>query len=401
MKIKYCYLRVLYVDYNNTIIGYSLVFSSADFSEIYEEIVPSDKIFDVLNSGYTYDFNIVSGVLMCEDVPRITASETDYNLFSIKRRINFDDDTIYSFILEGMRNDYLIVDDSILEVDEYTGGAVAKFDRIQIAKSTMSMYVNMYDSSDIYHQTLAYLHDGIIELKPFYVAVPTSARPLKFDKIQVAKKINNVEYDIYVVKDVPIYSSAMITATALINKAVQMSLKYDAMIRGLESYMRFINEALGDTQESNYKWVGKNTSLKSDYGVYFESSMKKLTRKECNDVIDAIVYSIVPESANVADAMELLKKKGFSPLQLAAAVGIIHVVYATETVADCLSLGAQYLSDARRCKLKTDLFLYRIRVTSYIMRIPLVDKKRPILDGSEENAYTLVNACNYYGEVNR
>lgn len=95
------------------------------------------------------------------------------------------------------------------------------------------------------------------------------------------------------------------------------------------------------------------------------------------------------------------KEKGFSPLQLAAAVGIIHVVYATETVADCLSLGAQYLSDARRCKLKTDLFLYRIRVTSYIMRIPLVDKKRPILDGSEENAYTLVNACNYYGEVSR
>lgn len=66
----------------------------------------------------------------------------------------------------------------------------------------------------------------------------------------------------------------MVTATALINKAVQMSLKYDAMIRGLESYMRFINEALGDTQETNYKWVGKNTSLKSDYGVYFESSMK-------------------------------------------------------------------------------------------------------------------------------
>lgn len=301
MKIKYCYLRVLYVDYNNTIVGYSLVFSSADFSEIYEEIVPSDKIFDVLSSGYTYDFNIVSGVLMCEDVPRITASETDYNLFSIKRRINFDDDTIYSFILEGMLNDYLIVDDSILEVDEYTGGAVAKFDRIQIAKSTMSMYVNMYDSSDIYHQTLAYLHDGIIELKPFYVAVPVSTKTLKFDRVQVAKKINNVEYDIYVVKDVPIYSSAMVTATALINKAVQMSLKYDAMIRGLESYMRFINEALGDTQETNYKWVGKNTSLKSDYGVYFESSMKKLTRKECNDVIDAIVYSIVPESASVAD----------------------------------------------------------------------------------------------------
>lgn len=96
-----------------TIVGYSLVFSSADFSEIYEEIVPSDKIFDVLSSGYTYDFNIVSGVLMCEDVPRITASETDYNLFSIKRRINFDDDTIYSFILEGMLNDYLIVDDSV------------------------------------------------------------------------------------------------------------------------------------------------------------------------------------------------------------------------------------------------------------------------------------------------
>lgn len=253
MKIKYCYLRVLYVDYNNTIVGYSLVFSSADFSEIYEEIVPSDKIFDVLSSGYTYDFNIVSGVLMCEDVPRITASETDYNLFSIKRRINFDDDTIYSFILEGMLNDYLIVDDSILEVDEYTGGAVAKFDRIQIAKSTMSMYVNMYDSSDIYHQTLAYLHDGIIELKPFYVAVPVSTKTLKFDRVQVAKKINNVEYDIYVVKDVPIYSSAMVTATALINKAVQMSLKYDAMIRGLESYMRFINEALGDTQETNYK----------------------------------------------------------------------------------------------------------------------------------------------------
>lgn len=139
-----------------------------------------------------------------------------------------------------MLNDYLIVDDSILEVDEYTGGAVAKFDRIQIAKSTMSMYVNMYDSSDIYHQTLAYLHDGIIELKPFYVAVPVSTKTLKFDRVQVAKKINNVEYDIYVVKDVPIYSSAMVTATALINKAVQMSLKYDAMIRGLESYMRFI-----------------------------------------------------------------------------------------------------------------------------------------------------------------
>lgn len=204
MKIKYCYLRVLYVDYNNTIVGYSLVFSSADFSEIYEEIVPSDKIFDVLSSGYTYDFNIVSGVLMCEDVPRITASETDYNLFSIKRRINFDDDTIYSFILEGMLNDYLIVDDSILEVDEYTGGAVAKFDRIQIAKSTMSMYVNMYDSSDIYHQTLAYLHDGIIELKPFYVAVPVALKyqynGLKSDAYHKDKNDDLVSF-VYLYKD--------------------------------------------------------------------------------------------------------------------------------------------------------------------------------------------------------
>lgn len=401
MEIKYCYLRVLYVDYNNSIVGYSLVFSSADFSEIYEEIVPSEKISEVLNSGYTYDFNIVSGVLMCESVPRITASETDYNLFSIKKRINFDDGTIYSFILKGMLKDYLIIDSSVLDVEEYTGGAIAKFDRIQVAKSTMSMYVNMYDNSDIYHQTITYLHDGILELKPFYVAVPAGTESLKFDRVQVAKKINNIEYDIYVVKDIPIYSSAMITAPALINKAVQMSLKYDAMIQGLESYIRFINESLGDAQDVNYKWVGNNTSLKSDYGVYFESSVKKLTKKECNDVIRAIVYSVVPESKSISDAIKFLRERGFSSLQLVAAMSIVHVIYETETIADCLSLGAQYLSDAKRCKLKTDLFLYRIRVTSYIMRVPLVDRRKPILDGSEESAFTLVNACNYYGEVGK
>ena len=88
-------------------------------------------------------------------------------------------------------------------------------------------------------------------------------------------------------------------------------------------------------------------------------------------------------------------------LQKCAAAAIAQVFYNTDTVADSISLGMQYISELRFNKLKIDLFLYRIRVTSYVMRIPLVNKRKPMLIGSDESEFTLVQACNYYGEVNQ
>lgn len=346
------------------------------------------------------DFAIENNFLKCDNVPRVIFTSDDAKCMN--QIIQNDDDyLLLDFVEFGAENGFFIIDRTIEPAKGYVGGALTAFSNIEVSQSTMTMYAKIVNDNQLHNEMLVIMTDGQLEISNFHFIKPKAVEfPAWFQPEYVTylgnATVNNEEYEWYKLNHMPLYSNNFVRASALINKGMALHVKYKNLIETLALYKGVLNDAQGyNISQEPITWAGGTTSYKTPYGVYLKSSMEMWSNKQKSDCVN--FYSSLIESCS--DCNEISNK---IETEVSDAVTrlVLHTIHnITLSDSDMTTVIMNCIQTIQSCKvdlLKIDLFLYRIRICSYVNNIRLAPKYNPILVGSDEVAFTKVNSVFEY-----
>ena len=402
MEYKYCYLDTIYTNDSNEIEYYNLTYCNKDYTKVKSVCLPESEIGSVFSQGLVLDFGIENGYLKCGDVKNYPASclgqEVSFNL---------EEDTLYSFINIGAHNDYIVLDDSLIECDAYKGIAYSKFKNIKFSRSTMSVYVSIYDAASVgtkmYNKMIVVENDGNLEFQPFYFGVPVEKKE-SFNKhnacFEFVKEmvINNEEYLIYTCKDLAVYPYSYCMSGSVVNKACYESNKLHNIVKALNCLIKTINDSLGVNTDTSYLWVGGNKGYQSKYGIVFKSMSLAMTSADTQDLVLTAIREYKGKYGSFEEAKIALINSLYKREAKNAMMPILYALYSASDIANVVEIARQLLVGYTLSILEVDMFLYRIRIAAYVRGLRLVPVGEAVLSGSEIDTYTKVSTGLLYGE---
>lgn len=371
--------------------------------------------------------NVLNGLLKCTTVkivPAFNGIESEINKLT---EIKQDTGSFYALAKEGANNNYVIIDEKQIDIngdqDNLIGPGLAKFLDIKLSNSTMSAYCRFTTESKIYNRMLVTLEGEEIKFHPFYFGVPKGDKnsgvrdgeeinkmdffsPDNLNKIENrflgvtfvgTKTINSQTYDIYYAKMMQLYTKINII-NSFVNKATSMHVKWTNAIAALKFFIATQHEALAKENKTP-EWAGGSSSYKSTYGVYFKSSKKFFKQSEITNLYNAVV-SCINDKGSIDAVCTYMENSFYSKDELTIIYLFLNLYKQSVIPTELLSLayGQKYLIEKK--DLLMTLYLYEIRVNAYKSKLSFKsindDPLAPtILEGSDENSYTLVN--NLYG----
>lgn len=283
--VSACYMNKIYVKRDNNDI-YELALVNSDFTRV--QLIRVTDLHDIISFYDTRDFNLDEDYLVCDPhVPMVQGEsiiDTDA-VFGEECEKN-----LFSFLIEGARNRYVVLDDSVIEGEEIAGYGMTYFHNIRFSKSTMSIYVPMYNGDGIYNKIICAEEQGRLLMRQFYFGV-VSGDECNYGDFVTKKLINNIEYDIYKIEFLPVFSNlGKIISAPIINTAIHMGTRLRFCIDTLSELMH----SLYDVSEDKVQWVGGSNSYTSSYTIQFESTLPKITKRLAHDILNAILCGEEP-----------------------------------------------------------------------------------------------------------
>lgn len=385
-SLVYCYLDRVYTDSSDKSILYQVTLSDFDFTSIFFGAVDSEMLAFLSKSNLHCDFATKEGSLYAKDVDRVLVVDS---LVKAKNTFipvyNLQEHNFYTFLRNGISNDFLILEDSLEDLQIYRGTAFSAFKSIKFSSTSMTAYVSIYKDEKMYNKMLVTIDDGVLNLETFIFAVPEECSLLLPGFEELGKiEINNRRYIKYRSKLMNLYTEVYSTSKALINKACLCHEKYKAAIDTLHDLKKVIADDV-----ITYTWVGGKTDYRGEYGVYFTSSEKKLSRDTRAALIEKVKSEYLSQDT-CYDAFHLIEQSSMSIVAKSAAIALCSCLYNSSDEVSLLQNIETLLSVFKRDLTYTDLFLYSVRTGAYIRKRYLANPVNPILEGSDEDCYTVV-----------
>lgn len=290
-KVSACYLNKIYVRENKSDV-YELALVDSKFTSI--QLMRTCDLYDICKFDINKDFGLDDNYLQCNQYVNAVPGESLDDIDSVKGGTCAD--TIFDLIVTGADNNYVLLDDEVVEspegsLDSY---GVTSFKNIKFAKTTMSIYAPMINGNGLYNKMLVVEENGRLVVRPFYFGIQ-SAESCNFGNFVTRKEINGVNYDIYNVKFISIFSNAARFLSApIINSAIQMRERCDFCISALSDLMRDLYVLDG----TNPEWVGGNSSYTSNYQIEFSSTLQKLSKRSRDSILDDLLKGEEPIYSN-------------------------------------------------------------------------------------------------------
>ena len=402
-KYRYCYMRSVLVDSEDKTRAFSLILSNESFTRI--SVYNTDlKGLVHLNTLDTLikDFSIENNYLKCSEVPRVPLTANDINSFGEIIEIE-DDFVIFSdFVRYGSDNSFYIIPEEIINEEHHLGNSLTPFNHIEFSKSTMTVYARVFNDNQIKNQMLIVMNEQNLEIVPFYFItdIEHEIDPLFREYVSFLHTIviNNITYNLYKFNNMPIYPTMTLKVNSLINKAMTMSIKQQSLIGIIKECKLFLREMLGHTTENKqYEWVGGSNSYKSKYGIYFKSSLQRISKEGCVDILNSyfsILEKCQGDSMLVCNTIEAEESMHLRKLALYT----IHNLMTSDSDFTQVLLNCdEVISELNNARIHCETYLYKVRLFSYFTGNRLVPRANPVITGSDEEAYTIVDQKLLYG----
>lgn len=376
------------VEYDNTLVKMKNKILSVD------ELLDEQKVA----SPKRCDFCITDGILRCN--PEISKLPIDRIL--LRKAISAADwydnspgeNSIYKLFLEGLVNNYLVMSDDESDWDKSCGAV--PFSDIKFSATTMTVYACIHSGDGIRNQMIVTHTDNVLEFKPMVIAVEgvknsvSGCHDLKRSVI-----INNVEYSLWETDILTVYDEVLFSA-GLVNQACCESNILKSAIQVCSDFIGGLTSYLGNDA---VEWIGGGGSFRSDYGVYFISSLQPLS-KRIRDVIEDTTLKEITTGKTAEDVEKaVVKELGYfsmdNRISRFATRIFVSVATADGDVAQRLKTAFQLKRQLEVRKFWLDMYQYRVRVNSFLSEKSLTPFNHPVLVGGNTKEYTKVKARYY------
>ncbi len=401
---NYCYMRSILTDIDNRTRGFCLIFCDNKFKQIgvlNTDVEGLKKI--ATNTELIKDFSIEDNYLKCDNVSRMPITSEDLKTFGNLIDCSSYEKTFLDFLEFGNDNNFFIVDKSITELQDYTGVSFTSFRNIEFSQSTMTIYCKLISNDTIHNQMLVALNGQNLEITQFYFAVPISVKLPDWLETFCVKELhectlNNMEFVLYEMQGMPIYISNMLKSSALINKAATLKVKYRNIIEVIKGFKSVLHTMLGyQGQESKLEWTGGSNSYKSAYGVYLKSSWPFFNKASVSKCVDWYVELLERYASEPDKVVQIIETDSVNEMTKLALLTVHRLMLSDLDLTQVLLNCENTINDLQQMRLSCDIYLYKMRVFAYFKGTRLAPAANSILQGSDENAYTIVEHKLSYG----
>lgn len=389
-EYNYCFMQAALVDANEKIKAFRVICGDTEFQKFAYYTIDLNGLKHLCEmKDLIKDFDLEGTFLRCDNIPKVIFTTED--LYVLNKIIPLESSNLLQdFLLWGAKNDCLILNDE-------EGTQFAKFIDIQVAQKTMSIYVKMVADADIHNKMLVYMKDTELVCNDFLVAVPSGCKlPMQFkytkcEALQDKRTIFNRSYDVYNVNISDMAYIDLLRANAFINKATTLSVKYRSMIDVLKEFKDTLCISQGfQVNDMKYNWVGGTNSYKDSFGVFFESSLKPISKNQKFEIINWFT-ELISECHNKDEIALRISEENNDLARLILNI-LLELMYSDLSTTDVIHNCIEMLNNCKLQLLSVDLFLYKLRAGAYINSIAIAPSYNPILVGSDEKNYTMVNS---------
>lgn len=405
----YCYLNYVLTDDSDKTVGFSFILSDKSFNNI--AILNTDKtgLLELVNNDEIIkDFFIDNNFLKCSPVKRVIITKNDVSTFNSLLKLDNTTKTFTDFIKFGVENEFILLSSDFDEKQENYKFNFTSFSNIQVAQTTMSVYAKIFDSNNGLHNEMLVFMDknkfvvndflfGVKEL--FFEAVTQWFSDAIQFSIIGKYIINNENYYVCKMESVQLFKLQMALACPLINKAMTLRVKYKSIIGVLKGYVDTLYVAnpfnISDTSDK-IEWVGGNESYANSYGVYLKSATPALTAKQIDSCLGwyADLVSQYDSTEAIFDEID----KHTNKFANTAVKYLITITEMGDSVSSNIINCNEAIDSLKKSMLLCDLWLYDVRVYSYMRLARITPISKPKIEGSDEDNYTTVDSKFYYGE---
>lgn len=394
---SYCFLNATYYNNEGEDVLAEVVAANEQFTDISLYRLTIKEFHELSKSlQCCKDFSLDDHYLRCNNyVTRIPLN----NVIQGTKEVHLTNEisSFYTILLTGIKNEFLLVDSEPEFCEDgtfrYESRATVQFSSISFSKSTMSVYVPMFNKNGMYNKHLVTLEDGIFVSHNFNFLVPSDfnlSSDLNGCSFVRRVKIENKQYAMWKMHAFSVYDSNIILSAPLINKAMCIRERIRITKGLLNDYVNNVYSVL-NYPKIQTPWVGGERSYESTLGVCFDSSIKSLSRKDKDDIIHMCGSEIIPNSSNLKEAMALLRERKCQYTVSFASAYLLCVMDACrDDVLGIVESSALVRADLNKKLFYADLYLYRVRVASYITHKKLAMSGIPFLSGGDETDYTFV-----------
>lgn len=393
--MKYGFLEKIYSTGDNGCDSvYEVTTSDFEFKHMETLMLNKNQLIDFITENkkeIVTDFTVENEVLRCN--PGIeTIQKIALTGLNATTKIKEDVSEIFKFIMFGASNNF-----RILDFDE--NGEICcevPFRRIKFARDTMSVYVRAINTEGIYNKKLIYMKDGILRTSNFKFSMPEDVS-YNCSGISFVEKIETKEGNVVQIwehNNLPIFSSDMIISKPMINKAMCLREKLNAEISVLDKYIGMLYTMIGVQQEEK-PWL-PGGSNQTNYGVYFKSSLKHLRKTDIDNLLEDALKKLPEVATNLQEAFNELKKLGWPDYCSKVGAMIFMATAMSEENTETISILTNYKNDLLDKMFWADLYLYKIRATSFVAKIKIVSFNKANIFGGNEKEYTTVREGFYY-----
>lgn len=272
--------------------------------------------------------------------------------------------------------------------DVYDNGYVgycSSFDRMRVSNSTMSLLISYFDPSEKNWKSKKLIEqvDGSIEQKEFFCAV----RKNDVDEfleygLQKVKEvvINNEEFVVlHYGRNLSIYRNdcnSRFPEPVIINYFMK-SLRYDCTVKLLEYALKEMRESLGFESEQIPKskdQVKHSSVFNNNAGVFFKSTFKSVSKRDYQTIYNSLLSATkmfaekgMVMNFDLSSIKKFLVKLGVPSICDSAAFYLLQTLIQCEGVnskaVDTLEF---ILEKARLCRLSCNMYLYSIRLQTFL-----------------------------------
>lgn len=403
-KYHYCYMRSILTDINNKTKGFCLILCDNKFNNVgilNTDVEGLNKI--AADDRLIKDFSIESNYLKCDNVSRMPITNEDLKTFGNIIDCTSEEKTFLDFLYYGCQNDFLVVSNNIKDNVNYTGTAFTSFRNIEFSQSTMTVFARIVEDNTIYNQMIIVMNNQNLEIVNFTFAIPVNTELPPWVHCNYVKELhncylNNREYVLYEMQGMPVYITSMLKSSALINKAATLRVKYKNIIEALKEFKSTLHVMssfqITDTQ---LEWTGGSNSYKSAYGVYLKSSWPLFKKSSIDKCIDWYTELLQQYSDNPDKITAIIKSESINEMTCLILLTIHQIMMSDSDITQVLINCENTINDLQCMRLDCDIYLYKMRVFAYFKGTRLTPANNPVLQGSDENAYTVVEHKLSYG----
>lgn len=398
MEYNYVYLDKIYKDNNGDLKAFQVTKSDKSFQNISTVIVAPEEFIQLSNNvKIQKDFSLEDGYLKCCSKPNVKFTPSIESSIGRELLKVSEEPDFLSFLENGVTNNFIVLDDSLIELERYKGTAFADFNSARFSRSTMSVYFDIVNNGEEYKKIVIYMSDGSLKFSGFYFGVPAQSN-ITFENEIKTISINNRDYKVYHIEECNIYPKWFSTSASLINKACTLEVTQRSTINILEDFKKELNRVFPGNEPGKNVYTGSGKSLQSCWDVTFESSLKAPSKSARSVILASAFEEFLKKYSSYEEASKSIIESEKFNLATRACMNTILFLNYNFSGTDVLVATDELLKNLRLKQLYTNIFLYRSRIGSYLQNILLTPPDKPYLEGSEYDTFTKVVRGVPYGQ---